>query len=463
MKVSKETTDKCEVILTVEIDDAQKQKLMKKAARRIAKSVRIPGFRPGKAPYNIIVNRFGEDAIREEATEDLTTNIYQKAVEEAEVTPFAPASLEDVQWEPLVMKIRVPTEPVVEVSDYRSIRREPEAVTITDEDVAHQLEHLRERFTTFNPVERAAQLGDMVSVSISEKLEDEDKPSDPRDEDLELVEAEGDNNPDYASVIVGKSAGETATLTHTFPDDYFDNKLAGKTVVYTITVNEIKEKEEIPLDDDFAALVGDYESLDDLKAKVREDLQKRQESERDALLVDEVIEEIVQASEVTWPQVMEEHELDHAMESQRAQLKRFGIDLPIYLTAQNKTEDELREEMRGTVQKELKKSLVMGKIIENEELRVEMDEIIQEANYLVSTSRDSEEMLRAVQSESGMRAIANNLLTDKARRHLLAIIKGEAEAVAETAEANGDADSETELEAEPAAETVAGVEAEAEE
>ncbi len=453
MKVSKETTDKCEVILTVEIDDAQKQKLMQKAARRIAKSVRIPGFRPGKAPYNIIVNRFGEDAIREEATEDLTTNIYQKAVEEAEVTPFAPASLEDVQWEPLVMKIRIPTEPEVEIGDYRSIRREPEAVTITDEDVEHQLEHLRERFTTFNPVERAAQLGDMVSVSISEKFEDEEEPTDPVDDDMELLEAEGDDDtPDFTSVIVGKSVGETVTLTHTFPEDYSNDEFAGRTVEYTITINEIKEKEEVPLDDDFATLLGDYESLDDLKANIRKDLQERQESERDALLVDEVIEEIVQASEVKWPQVMEEHELDHAMEAQRARLKRFGIDLPIYLTAQNKTEEELREEMRESVRLDLKKSLVMGKIIENEELRVEMDEIIQEANYLVSTSRDSEEMLRAVQTEAGMRTIASSLLTNKATRRLLAIIKGEADAEEEAAEANGDADSETDAEAEPVAE-----------
>lgn len=440
MKVSKETTEKCEVILTVEVDDSKKQKLMQKAARRIAKAVRVPGFRPGKAPYSIIVNQFGEEAIRDEAIEDLTTDVYQKAVEEAEVTPYAPASLEDVQWEPLTMKIRIPTEPEIELGDYRAIRVEVEEVPVEDEEVEHQLGHLRERFTTYNPVERAAQLGDMVSVSITEHVDGAEDAT-PRDRDMELAElAEDDSNPDYASAIVGKTTGETATLSHTYADDYFDEKFAGKTVEYSIAINEVKEKEEIPLDDDFAALVGDYETLDDLKTKIREDLQTQKDQQRDGKVTDDILDQIVAVSSIKWPQILEEQELDNAVANQRTQLKQYGIDLPIFLTAQNMTEEQFREDMRESVQKNLKNSLVMGKIVEAEKLTVAQEEIINEANQIVSMSGGAEETLKAIQSDSGMRTIANNLLTEKIVRRLLSIAKGEAEAETD-AEADGNGDS----------------------
>jgi len=354
LKVTKETTDKCEVILTVEIDEKQKQKILQKAARRIAKAVNVPGFRPGKAPYNIIVSRFGEEAIQEEAVDDLTTKVYQDAIKEAEVSPYGPASLEDISWEPLVMKIRVPTEPVVELGNYRDVRVEAEPVEVTDEDVQQELERLRERFATVSPVEREAKIGDLVSVSVKETDPESGEEVDSWEREIEVVEkTDEDGVPDFAAQVLGKKAGDVVEFSHTYPEDFFDDQLAGKTVNIVLTMQEVKEREDIPLDDDFASLVGDYESLEDLKTKLREDLLRQKELAQESKLTDEALEKIIAGATIKWPSTLEEQELDDAVQREGAALQQYGIDFETLLKIQNKTAEEFRNDLRPRVQDNL--------------------------------------------------------------------------------------------------------------
>lgn len=428
MKVTKETTDKCEVILTVEIDEKQKQKILQKAARRIAKAVNVPGFRPGKAPYNIIVSRFGEEAIQEEAVDDLTTKVYQDAIKEAEVSPYGPASLEDISWEPLVMKIRVPTEPVVELGNYRDVRVEAEPVEVTDEDVQQELERLRERFATVSPVEREAKIGDLVSVSVKETDPESGEEVDSWEREIEVVEkTDEDGVPDFAAQVLGKKAGDVVEFSHTYPEDFFDDQLAGKTVNIVLTMQEVKEREDIPLDDDFASLVGDYESLEDLKTKLREDLLRQKELAQESKLTDEALEKIIAGATIKWPSTLEEQELDDAVQREGAALQQYGIDFETLLKIQNKTAEEFRNDLRPRVQDNLRSALALGKIVELENISVDNDELMREAEHMTATSQNPEQMADVVYSENGQRVIANNLLTEKALRRVLAIAKGEAD------------------------------------
>ena len=145
--------------------------------------------------------------------------------------------------------------------------------------------------------------------------------------------------------------------------------------------------------------------------------------------------------------------MDNAVANQRAQLKQYGIDLPIFLTAQNMTEEKFREDMRESVQKNLKNSLVIGKVVEAEKLTVAQEELVREVNYMASSSGGSEETLAAIQSEAGMRMIANNLLTEKVMRRLLAIAKGEAESAENDGDESETTASEEVADAEPITET----------
>jgi len=468
LKVTTETPKDCEVLLTVEIDDRQKDKVLQKAARRIAKQVRIPGFRPGKAPYNLMVNRFGLEAIQDEAMEELTSAVFQNALKEADVTPYAMASMESIEWEPLVMKIKVPTEPVVELGNYRDLRVEFEKPEVTPEELDHELEHLKDSYATFVPMERPAEVGDLVSVTIDEKdAESGEVLSTDQSIEITLREAaEMDDEPDWATHLAGLSADDEAVFTHTFADDYPNAQYAGKTVEISASVETVKTKEEVELNDEFASLVGDFDTLDDLKAQIEEDMVARTQNEIDMDLIGTVLEQVVDgAKTIKWPAIMEEEEIYSSIDYQR---KQSGLDMDSFLKTQGKTLEELQEEKRETVQKSLKTALVLSKVVELEGLQVDGTEIRQQAEWMVMLSGGSEEAAEAFASPDGLRMLANNILSDKARARLLAIAKGELEEEEEAADAEDEAeatsndDTAAEAELDPEAETTAEADPEAE-
>ncbi len=430
MKVTTKTLDNCEVLMTVEIDDRQRDEILKKAARKIAREVKIPGFRPGKAPYRLILSRFGEEAIQEEAMDHLTQTVYKRAIKEAGIEPYALATMEEIEWNPLVMQIKVPTEPVVELGDYNAMRLEAEAVEVSDDEVAHQLEQLAERYTTFEPVERAAQLGDMVSVAISEK---DIASGEVLDEDREMeitLEERGDDASelDLLTPLTGMSEGQEKTFTHTFSKNYPEKKYAGKEIEFHVLVNTVKAKEEVELDDDFAMTVGDFDTLDELKEKLREDIAAQKQYEVDGELIERAVAKLVEeAKTIKWPPVVEEEELDNAIKNQEFKLEQKGLNLNAMLSAEQKTLEEYREELREQVRENLKTGFALSKLVELEGLQVDGDEITQQAEWMIAMSGGSQEARKVYTSQEGVRVIANNILTDKARRRLLAIVKGEAE------------------------------------
>ncbi|MFQ5577128.1 MAG: trigger factor [Anaerolineae bacterium] len=430
MKVSTETLENCEVLMTVEIDEAQKEKLLQKAARRLSKQVKIPGFRPGKAPYKHILNRFGIEELQKEALQELTEGVFRDAIKEADITPFATASLDSIEWDPLVMKVKIPTEPVVELGAYRDITLPAKEVVVTEAEIAAQLERLRNQYITYEPVDRPAQTGDLVSVTISEqeadngRLLNEDRQTDVMVEDPNPDSA----GPDLPGALIGLAAGDTTTLAHTYPDDYDDEIYAGKTVETTLTVDTVKTKEEIELDDELAVLVGDFDTLDELKEKIKRDLTTHKQKLADDELVEDMLTRVVETTvTLKWPKVLEEEELDHALQDQRGQLAKSGYDMDIYLRSLQKTEAEYREEQRGAVQKRLERSLVLDEIAEVENLTVANAEINRQADMMIMLAGGGREATRVFKSPASFRMLADSLLHDKARQRLLAIAKGEAD------------------------------------
>ena len=446
MKVTTQEIADCEVLMTVEVDDKQKSKLLEKAARRIAKQVRVPGFRPGKAPYRVIVNKFGIEAIQNEAMEDLTKDIFQKALEQAEITPYAQASLDDVGWEPLTMTVKVPVEPIIELGNYRDIRVEVEPPEITAEEIQEGLERLQDQQATYETVERAAQLGDQVKVQVSEKdLESGEMLVEEREYNLTIQEPDEErDSPDIGTQIIGLTSGEHKLFNHTYPEDYFQENLAGKQVEVFAQAESVQQKNLPELDDDFVALIGDYDTLDELKEKVKDDVARQKQQAVDGKLMTEVIEQAMGLAEnVKWPAALEDQELDNAVEQQKQQASREGMDWQMYLQTQGKEEDEFRESLRAGVQDNLRQSLIMSKIIEQEALEVDPVELQRQAEFMVMLSGGTQEASQAFTSPAGLRMLANNLLVEKANQRLLSIAKGEVEDAETDAQETSEEEEET--------------------
>jgi trigger factor len=449
VKVTTEELERCEVALTIELEAKKEEDLLKKAAKRIAREVNIPGFRRGKAPFNTIVRRFGLEAIQQEALEGAADKAIKDALEEADIEPFAQIQLEDVSWSPLVFKLKVPTKPKVELSEYHDIRLEFDAIEVTDEDVTERLAELQEQHSVWSPVERPAQIGDMVSMTVTEK-DGEEVLVDNEAVDYELTgpseEDEALKEPNLTEPLLGLSAGDSKTFPINYPEDYHNTDVAGKEITSSVEITSVKEKELDPLDDDFAQTVSDFDTLDELKADIKADLFNQREKERDNNLGIELLEQLIDnAIVLEWPAALEEEEIDQELAQTERQLKNMGLSLESYLQMKKKSSADIREDMREGIVNRLKRGLVLSKVAEIENLSVSQKEILEQAKVIADYTRGGESMWQyLISSPEQQNMIANDLISNKAIKFLAAVARGE------TPELNQDTE---EAEGEPATES----------
>jgi trigger factor len=429
VKVTAEELERCETLLTIEFDPNKEQDLLKKAAKRIAREVNIPGFRRGKAPFNTIVRRFGIEAVQQEALETMGDKVIKDALDEADIEPFAQIQLAEVNWEPLVIKLKVPTGPKIELGNYRDLRLDFEPVDVTDEDVEETLTSLQEQNATWSPVERPAELGDLISMTVTEK--DGDKVLvDNESVEFEITEPDEEDSkrPDLTTPLLGLSAGESKTFTVTYPDEFDNEEYAGKEITVSVDVSGVKVKELDPLDDDFAQQVSDFKTLEELTENIRANLLKQRERERDNELGTKMVEKIIEdAKLIEWPQAVEEEEIDEEIERTERRLKDVGFTLDGYLQMQQKTEEAWREELRESVVARLKRGLVLSEVAELEGLEVSHSEILEQAKLIADYSGGGEQLWRNIlSSRAQQNLIATDVMSSKAVERLAAIARGEA-------------------------------------
>ena len=448
MNVTTELPENCEVLMTVEMDEQEADNLLKAAAKRIARQVQIPGFRPGKAPYRQVVQRVGEDALRSEALEDLGERVFKEALEKSELEPFAPASMEDISWSPLVMKVRVPVDPVVDIGEYRALRMEAELVEVGEQDVDGALAELQDEHTTWNPVERPAEMGDTMVMGIEERDGDRVLVADEEVKyELEAVD-EDDARPDLATPLLGLSAGDEKSFDLPYPESNSNPDYAGKEITVSVKVHQVMERETYPLDDDFAQSVGDFDNIEELKAKLAQDLLQKRESEADVQVAAKMLEQIIDnADPLEWHQSLEEGMLDRWLEDVDSNLQENGLTLDVYLTTQKKTREQFREEYRSSAQARIRRMLVISELIKQEGLTVEGEEVIDRIDQMsLMAGERGNDLRQALGTEDGVTSVAQKMLDAKLQERLIQIAKAEVEAEAEVESEGKDED-----EAEPKA------------
>jgi trigger factor len=437
LKVTTQKLDNCEVLMTVELDEEYKQKLLKSAAHRISKNVKIPGFRPGKAPYDLILRRFGEEALREEAMEDMTKKVFEEALKETKVEPYALATLDSIEWEPLVMKARIPTAPEVTLGDYSSIRLEDPPVNVEDEEIDKALANLQDRYAAWKPVSRPVAAGDLLQIDLQERLGSETLHKHENEEFLVSADTEDALVKRFSENALGLQEGEEKEFTYTYPEDATNKELAGKETTFLIKVKSLREKEVQPLNDDFATMVGDYENLAQLKDKIKADLLASKKKEADEKLAEEMLIKIAEtAVAIKWPAAAEEQELKLLLERQDSRLHEAGYNLADYLRMQQKTLEDFTEEQRPQVKEQLKRSLVMQKVIEQEKISVAGKEVVEQIElYSAAAGNKGKEMRKMLSTPAGISQVGGDILAVKAMERLAAIAKGEAEKAEQPAEA----------------------------
>jgi trigger factor len=426
LEVTAERLENCQVELTIEVDEERVEQELRRVARRISKRRRIPGFRPGRAPYDAVLRFFGKDALYREVLDDLGQAVFKEALEKEDIEPFAQAELMDVQLEPMVLKMVVPVAPIVELGDYRQLRLTPPEVTVGDEEVETALKSIQAQYGQWQPVERPAQLDDQVIVDIESSVEGEVVLS--NQEQALLLKAESSYPlPGFNEQIVGMVISEDREFALTYPQNLANEKLAGKESHFKVHLHDIKKLMLPELDDDLAKTVGDFETFDDLKAKVRESLEAEAEREAESRFTSEVLTATVERAHIEFPPVLLERELDSLLEEQdRALSQREGLNLDNWLEINKKSKEEYRDELRPRAVERLKWGLALGKVAELEGVTVEEEGVEAEIERMSSAFGEQADKVRDVlSSPDSMRSIASDLLTNKALQRLVAIARGE--------------------------------------
>ena len=357
---------------------------------------------------------------------NLSQTVFKEALEREGIEPFAQAELMDVQFEPMVLKMVVPVAPIVELGDYRQLRLTPPEMTVSDEEVEAALKRIQAQHSQWQPVERPAQLDDQVIVDIESTAEGEVVLS--NQEQALLLRAESSYPlPGFNEQIVGMVIGEDREFDLTYPDNFPNEELAGKESHFKVHLHDLKELVLPELDDDLAKTVGDFETFDDLKAKVRESLQAEAEREAENRFTSEVLTATVEGAQIEFPPVLLERELDSLLEEQgRALSQREGLNLDNWLEINKKSKEEYRGELRPRAVERLKRGLALGKVAELEGVTVEEEGVEAEIERVSSAFGEQADKVRDVlSSPDSMRSIASDLLTNKALQRLVAIAKGE--------------------------------------
>lgn len=423
MKANAERIEKNTVKLEIEVDVEQVSQALDKAYRKLVKRVNIPGFRKGKTPRPIFERFMGKEALYEEAMETLVPEVYYKAVEDTGIEPIDQPKVEIVQAEdgkPVLLKATVEVKPEVALGQYKELQVSKASTEISEQDVETDLERLRNRHAKLLTLEEGTvENGDMTDIDFLGKVNGEP-----------FAGGEGKSYPlnigsnsfiaGFEEQLIGMSIGENKEITVTFPEQYQSEELAGKEATFEVTVNGIKRKELLALDDEFAKDVSEFDTLEELRVDLKNKLKQAAESRANYQFKQDLIEQAVNNAEVEVPGILVKTQLEEMVQSMGNRLSNQGLDLQSYLEYTNSSMKDLQEQLRPEAEKAAKTNLVLESIAKTEGIVASEEEIKGEtAKVAGHYQQDPEEFYKLLNKEGQFDFIRDSVIKDKTVQFLI--------------------------------------------
>ena len=414
IKIEK-TENKNELKLEFKIEAKKFDEAIMKVYTKSAKYFNIPGFRKGKAPFNIVERMYGDEIFYEDAFNELVPPIYDKEIEEnkLEVVSRPDIHIENMKkGEDLVFTATVQTKPEVVLGQYKGVELKKVEYKVTDEDVNHELEHMQEHNARIITVEDRPVKEKDIAVIDFEGFVDGKAFEGGKAENHELEIGSNTFIPGFEEQIIGMKAGEEKDINVTFPEDYFSKDLAGKEATFKVKLHEIKEKKLPTLDDEFAKDVSEFDTLNDLKTSIKEKKQAQNDDRAKHETESLAIEAVSNNTPIDIPSGMIETEIDAMIRDLEQQLSYQGINLDQYLHMINKTKKEIEDNYKEQAEKNVKSRLVLEAIIKEEKLEASDDEVSAKIKEMATNYGRKEEELN--KNEALKEYLANNIKTEKA-------------------------------------------------
>ena len=405
MKVTQDEIVDRQATLSIEVDSDSLEKHLDKSFRKLVDMVAVPGFRKGKAPRVIFERAYGRERLIDDALETMVPEVVAEAIEETELETGGTPRIEVLERDPApVIKATVPLTPLVELGEYKTISFDELPEEVTDEQIDEALERVREGQSSWEPKESAVEADDMAVLETVEGNAAGQEIINSKDVEYVVFAEATYPVPGFSTEIIGMKSGDTKQFSLILPDDYPDEKAAGQTAEFNVTVSEVKHKVLPELDDDLASAVGEgFDSFEELKTKVIEDLEAQSNDFFKRQMEDKAVDAVVDISRVEIPPLTLDHESEHVLTEQQEQLSRYNMSLQDYMKGIGKTPDELVSEARETAEIRLTRALIVEELstaesieVSDEQLREEIDRLKQTATspadraaYETDNARDS--------------------------------------------------------------------------
>ncbi|HEY3311219.1 MAG TPA: trigger factor [Anaerolineales bacterium] len=446
MKIETHPRDDHQMTMIVEIDQEKMEGARHRAARKIAEKVKISGFRPGKAPYDVVRRLYGDAAITEEAVELLVDEIYPEALKDTKIDPGAAGQLENIEsMDPPRFIFTVPLKPSVDLGEYKSVRLAYEFNAPGDGELEEENTNLRRMYAKTETVDRAVEDGDYVLVDVTGRKtkakEDEEALVERKGFAIVARKEEKETEwpfPGFAGKLIGIKPGESKEFSHKYAKDFSEVNLAGQNVRFEVLVKTVRSVNMPALDDDFAKLTGLGQTVDELRQRLRENIEMDARNHYDDEYFEKLMDQIKAGATIKYPPQVLDHEVEHVLEDVERRLKSQGVENleAYYKMIDSNKEKFIEEQARPTSVKRLERGLVMDELARVEKIEIDNESLEAEFNnsWASLAMNDQEFAKRTKNGTKASREIvdavamdsANRLLTRRVLDRIKAIATGEA-------------------------------------
>jgi trigger factor len=423
MHVEIKRPTKTSAVLTVTADKNELEDVRRDVLQKLGKDVKVAGFRPGKAPAEMVEKQLNQQLYQQEFVEEAVQRLYPNAAKEQNLRPIdrPDISLKSfVPFNDLTFEAKVDVLGEVKLPDYKKIKMERKTAKVTKKDIEEVIENLRTQSAEKKSVKRAAKNGDQVMIDFNGKDKDGKaiKGADGKDYPLML----GSNTfiPGFEENLVGKKPEEETTFDVTFPKDYGVSSLAGEKVTFTVTIKDVKEVVKPELDDTFAKSVGPVESVDQLRSDIEKELKTEKQRQADTAFESELVRKITKDTKMDVPQALIDDQVERMMQELKQNLTYRGQTIQEFLEAKGVSEEEYKkQELAKEAEERVKASIVLSEIAEKENIQITPEELEIRLQMLKGQYKDPQ-MQEELNKPESRHNIASRMLSEKTVAQLAA-------------------------------------------
>ena len=422
MIISQDEIQDRQTVLHIELEEDDVDPFINRAYQRVVQKANIPGFRKGKAPRSVIEQFYGKDYLLNEIIETMLPEMTFQAIQEQELDAVGLPSIDLQEINPIKFNATIPLRPEIELNAYKDIRIEKQEIEITEESINERLEQLRLSIATWEPFESEIEEGNMITAqikcSISEEIIIEETDA------VYLVNEEiGRPFPGFSTKLIGLKVDSQNSFELEIAEDFSDTKLAGQTINCEVLIKDIKHRVLPELNDDFAKGIGEgYETLDELKEEIQKVIQTESEQQSNFDFRESIIESVIKEANISVPPLLIQNEAENIIQQHTQMVTQANMAIQDYLQSIGKTEEELHNEAQEEAEGRIKRSFLISKIAEQENIEISDDEIEMKIQEIFSNSEG--EIPNSTQNEEMRNYLFRTLLTDKTIERLEEIASG---------------------------------------